>query len=1214
MGYLFEETFESATFTTYNNTITGTPINDGAHSYNANTYLTECSLLSFINLYSPSSGTTIGGSWFPHLLALKNDLSLNGLFKLMIIAFSHDGTNYSSVISAIIRNAINWSGATNEDFSDVPIVIGNNNLYVAQHLAQIGGTAPSPLRMMCYMSGTDGRICDRFHTNMGSVPISFNNLLGGGYVSSDFASNQAFIKERILKLNTPLAVLRTEPVAGSAIRKPNDATRVVYSRPLSAIGAGADYAFSGTAVPAMVQTTATANLTPADKAENAVTLTFPAAGFDDDGMGAKTATLAIATANVHDTAGDPLTGTATFDFPVDLAGPAVVLGNSIGGRNRVKQGETVTITATFTDAHAIDATPVPRIAIADVLAATDMSPTADPFVWTYAWSVGSGNHDGKTVSILASDEYGNAALAPSGVASYTVDNTAPAAPGTPAKSTNPGWINAAEATAGVTITVALPTAASLAAAGDTLSLLLNGGPPAGKRFPLVLSAANVTAGSVAFTLSAADLGADGAKSFTASITDVAGNAGASSPALALTLDTAGPAAPVVSAASPVAPAAASWSWTAVASAVEYRIRLDLDASYTSVGTALSWSPESPESPLAAGSHTLRVQAKDAAGNWSADGSQTLVVETADPIDIVFVVDCSGSMDAHATFGAATKAKVAWVKEAVSQFATQFLPEASGSDFSAGIVLYSREYLNVLPLTPKATLSEATVTAALGGTPTRATTAMGKGMAEALRMLNYTQTEAAYGRRRAIVLLADGQQNVRPFVEPIDSNAAIPGMDAIVIDTAAHPAGCPAGMGTITLSQNRIPVHTFGIGHNVPWLATLAAVSAATGGTSLADESVWPGTLAAYVALSPALFPNTSPQLVENSTVKLGSKSFYQTTVPLNASVARLTVMANWPGDPTKNPIGISLMKGKVSVPWTSVRRTGSTFVATVAFPVQTRFGAIGPTGDWTISAASSGALPPLPAGTQFLLSVVADEKKIKYKIPDFYPVHWLHEKIPLSCELTFGQPNTAYHASTKVDVRINAFALSGAGIDIGAGHGTHGTPFRRRPVKVWNKRLKKPKKAKRGLVESNRNRFDVITASQDAYGVSSTNFVITGTDASAGTYRRVVRRDIVMFAKPDSKRSTVEWKQEGNNLVISFVPRDRDGVQIGPGLADMIKGSPDLIRIVTVDDRLDGSYIVTATLPERIGDIRQGMKVGGVSVREAIFQILVKGCLAYGPR
>ena len=132
---------------------------------------------------------------------------------------------------------------------------------------------------------------------------------------------------------------------------------------------------------------------------------------------------------------------------------------------------------------------------------------------------------------------------------YTIDNTAPGAPTTiidlAAASdsfTSPGT-NSDDLTKTTNPTVRVALAGTSAVAGDTLELLL-GGASLPHAAPRVLQAADITAGYYDFTITAGDLGADGNKTLTARVTDIAGNVGSAGSAFTLRLDTT---APVISA-------------------------------------------------------------------------------------------------------------------------------------------------------------------------------------------------------------------------------------------------------------------------------------------------------------------------------------------------------------------------------------------------------------------------------------------------------------------------------------------------------------------------------------------------------------------------------------------------------------------------------------------------------------------------------------------
>ena len=129
---------------------------------------------------------------------------------------------------------------------------------------------------------------------------------------------------------------------------------------------------------------------------------------------------------------------------------------------------------------------------------------------------------------------------------YTVDTTAPAAPTLAEQGStdlSDSLMNDTEATS-TTFRATLPSSGSLAVAGDRVELLL-GGSAFGTAKVVTLTGTDISNGYVDFTVLKADLGADGAKSLSAAITDVAGNVGTASNAPDFTLDTAVPAAPTL---------------------------------------------------------------------------------------------------------------------------------------------------------------------------------------------------------------------------------------------------------------------------------------------------------------------------------------------------------------------------------------------------------------------------------------------------------------------------------------------------------------------------------------------------------------------------------------------------------------------------------------------------------------------------------------------
>ena len=156
-----------------------------------------------------------------------------------------------------------------------------------------------------------------------------------------------------------------------------------------------------------------------------------------------------------------------------------------------------------------------------------------------------GSDGGKSIASRIIDQSGNVGAAGPALA-FVKDTAAPSATAAPAergsnKFTTDGVLSATDAVTSTVIRVNLGT--SGAVVGDTLELLLGGVAfvPAKTR---VLDALNISDSFVDFVVSTTDLGADGAKSISARMTDIAGNPGAiGTTPLAFVKDVTAPGAP-----------------------------------------------------------------------------------------------------------------------------------------------------------------------------------------------------------------------------------------------------------------------------------------------------------------------------------------------------------------------------------------------------------------------------------------------------------------------------------------------------------------------------------------------------------------------------------------------------------------------------------------------------------------------------------------------
>ena len=221
---------------------------------------------------------------------------------------------------------------------------------------------------------------------------------------------------------------------------------------------------------------------------------------------------------------------------------------------------------------------------------------------------------------------------PSGISSetYTIDSVPPIAPNIPTTTEGP-YINEYEQLAGFDVNVELGT--SGAGAEDELELLLGG-----YSFPSplihVLTAEDIAVGSCTFTVDPNQLGSDGTKQIKARVTDLAGNVGADSGALILTLDTMDPILPTTDKSSgifnyefDVTIDHPEWPTSASGSPVKLFYTLD-GTNPDSSSIEYNGSPIS----LSDGTTQIRVIATDDAGNVSGELTENYVIDTIAPVD------------------------------------------------------------------------------------------------------------------------------------------------------------------------------------------------------------------------------------------------------------------------------------------------------------------------------------------------------------------------------------------------------------------------------------------------------------------------------------------------------------------------------------------------------------------------------------------------------
>ncbi len=121
--------------------------------------------------------------------------------------------------------------------------------------------------------------------------------------------------------------------------------------------------------------------------------------------------------------------------------------------------------------------------------------------------------------------------------------------------------------------------------------------------------------------------------------DAVGNWSTSGSAASFDIDTVAPSVPTVSTqeADPTNVQQPTWEWTSSGDAVEYRYSYNAGGPFT-ITTSTTFTAGSV---LSDGIHTLFVQARDTAGNWSTNGSQDITIDTTPPGNVTGLATTEG---------------------------------------------------------------------------------------------------------------------------------------------------------------------------------------------------------------------------------------------------------------------------------------------------------------------------------------------------------------------------------------------------------------------------------------------------------------------------------------------------------------------------------------------------------------------------------------------
>jgi hypothetical protein len=346
--------------------------------------------------------------------------------------------------------------------------------------------------------------------------------------------------------------------------------------------------------------------------------------------GTATTILAPATAGsyklfVIDVAGN-ISSASTATLTVDNTAPTASITYS-DADGIVKQGNSLVITATFSEA--ITDSPVVKIAISggDTLAATNMTKTNSTH-YTYTRTVGSGNGTATVSLSIGTDIAGNVITStPTSGATYTVDNIAPTLTISSPSAT-------ATTTGSITYTITYTDATAVTLANGNITLNKTGT----ANGTAVVSGSGTASRTVTIS-SITGNGTIGISVAASTASDAAGNnSAAAGPSTTFIVDNTAPTAPSSLSATAVSTSEIDLSWTASTDSgglVGYKIYQCTDASCistTQIGTVTSGTTYQNTSLSSGTAYFYTISAYDVVANVSATStSSTATTQTPAPV-------------------------------------------------------------------------------------------------------------------------------------------------------------------------------------------------------------------------------------------------------------------------------------------------------------------------------------------------------------------------------------------------------------------------------------------------------------------------------------------------------------------------------------------------------------------------------------------------------
>ncbi len=556
-----------------------------------------------------------------------------------------------------------------------------------------------------------------------------------------------------------------------------------------------------------------------------------------------------------------------------------------------------------------------------------------------------------------------------------------------------------------------------------------------------------------------------------------------------------------------------------------------------------------------------------------------VVTDLNPVDVMLVLDLSGSMLSPACSGCDSKLNV--LKDAVEIF-VQLWSRMALPDHRIGVTYFKNLQVDELEVAGDVLLAvrdhaddvisdvRAQTTLSANLTP------MGGGLQSAInRLIDAT-------RPRNIVLFTDGMQNVNPMVLRVG--------DSLVIDNEA-------GRGNSNVDPTPVPtvldlalgrkVNTIGVGATDSFVVLLGDIAEDTGGVAKITTAPDHDLRQYFVEELVHALREASPQLIAYRHRQLPSDN-YTEMFNVNSTARQLVFKVSWhQGDP---PINITKVEkdGVELIQQGQIIHGNYYRIYSIDLPVmQTRGIHVIPEGNWQVSLSGS-------MNTSYEIAAIADEAGLNYTFSLGEGGHRVGQPLPLQAYLTVnGQ------ALTDTENVIAEVLKPGAGM--GSLLSTYSMPDEpyvgEAQATIGQRKLDlllrhddfyaqlKPMPNEIQLHHQGDGFYSSQFSGTDIPGPYTVVFHVSGQHPQIGRYVRTESLStVVEFAKPDLDESDIRVVDrvvgpDIDRLRLWVRPRDMYGNYLGPDYGHVIDVSVSDGSVKDIVDLGDGWYEALLTVP-----------------------------------